>query len=367
MTYLDYNASAPMPKSVRDAVAAAAEQCGNPSSVHAYGRKARAIIEDARRDIAAAVGARPDQVIFTSGATEAIAIALRCSGRPRVLASAVEHEAVLKAVPDVERIPVDAAGVIDLDATRSALAERGPETIVSVMLANNETGVIQPIADVVTIAGETGALVHCDAVQGPGRIAVDFAALNVDFMSLSAHKLGGPKGSGALIVRDLALLSAEIAGGGQERGLRGGTENVIGIAGFGAAARLLSENLSRMTDIGRLRDDMEAQIKRIAPQAIIAGESAPRLPNTSCIVLPGIKADQQVMALDLAGVAVSAGAACSSGKITPSHVLTAMGMPEAQAGSAIRVSMGPETTKDDVDAFLEAWTTLAARAKQTTA
>lgn len=367
MTYLDYNASAPMSRDVCDAVALAARECGNPSSVHAYGRKARAIIENARNDVAASVGARPEQVIFTSGATEANAIALRHCGRRRVLASAIEHESVLNAVADVETVPVDADGRIDLDALRLALAGRGAETVVSVMLANNETGVIQPIADVVALAADAGALVHCDAVQGPGRIPVVFAALGADLLSLSAHKLGGPKGSGALIVRDAGLISAEVSGGGQERGLRGGTENVIGIAGFGMAARLVGGHQRRVADIETLRDDLEARVKRLASDVIIAGAGVPRLPNTSCIILPGISSEAQVMALDLAGVAVSAGAACSSGKITPSHVLMAMGYSEDLAGCAIRVSMGPETASADVDAFIDAWGKLAERANRTAA
>lgn len=367
MTYLDYNASAPMPQDVCDAVAAAARLCGNPSSVHAYGRKARAVVEDSRQAVAEAVGAAPAQLTFTSGATEANAMALRRCGRPRVLASAVEHESVLNAVPAVETIPVDGEGIVNLDTLRASLADRGGETVVSVMLANNETGVLQPITDLAAIAAEAGALVHCDAVQGPGRIPVDFAALGVDLMSLSAHKLGGPKGVGVLIAKDAGLLSAETTGGGQERGLRGGTENTIGIAGFGAAAKTLADNRTRMGEIEALRDRLEARVRQIAPDAIIAGAGAARLPNTSNILLPGVSSEAQVMALDLAGVAISAGSACSSGKITPSHVLMAMGMTAAQAGCAVRVSMGPETTPADADAFLDAWGKLAARASRNAA
>jgi cysteine desulfurase len=367
MAYLDYNASAPMPQDVCDAVASAARHCGNPSSVHTYGRKARAIVEEARQAVAAAVGAAPAQVTFTSGATEANAMALRRCGRPRILVSAVEHESVLNAVPSVETVAGNADGIVDLDALRILLTDRGGETVVSVMLANNETGVVQPIADVVALAAEAGALVHCDAVQGPGRIPVDFAVLGVDLMSLSAHKLGGPKGVGALIARDAGLLSAETTGGGQERGLRGGTENTIGIAGFGTAAKRLADSRARMDEIEALRDDLEARVKQLAPDAIIAAAGVSRLPNTSCILLPGVNSEAQVMALDLAGVAISAGSACSSGKTTPSHVLMAMGMTEAQAGCAIRVSMGPETTSDDTDAFLNAWSKVAARASRTAA
>jgi len=360
MTYLDFNASAPMSDAVVDALAAAARVCGNPSSVHAYGRKARAVIERARRDVAACVGAAPEHVIFTSGATEANAMALRRCGRARVLVSAVEHESVLKAVPDAEAIPVLASGVVDLDRLRAMLAGGG-DAVVSVMLANNETGVLQPVADVVALAAEAGALVHSDAVQGPGRMPVDMAALGVDLLSLSAHKMGGPKGCGALILRRAGLVTAEMHGGGQERGLRGGTENLTGIAGFGAAAREVSAFLARTAATARLRDDMEGRVRALAGDAVIFGAGAPRLPNTSCIALPGVTAEAQVMALDLAGVAVSAGSACSSGKITPSHVLTAMGASSALAGSAIRVSLGPATAARDIDAFIGAWGKLAAR------
>jgi cysteine desulfurase len=362
MTYLDYNATAPMSDAVVDALAAAARVCGNPSSVHGYGRKARALVETARRDVAASVGAAPEQVIFTSGATEANAIALRRCGRGRVLVSAIEHVSVLRAVPDAERIPVRGDGVIDLDRLRAMLAAGGGDAVVSVMLANNETGVLQPLDAVVGIAREAGALVHCDAAQGPGRVAVDMAALGVDLLSLSAHKTGGPKGCGALVARDTALLSPETQGGGQERGLRGGTENVTGIAGFGAAARETDANRAGMAAIERLRDALETRVRTLADDAVIFGADAPRLPNTSCIALPGVTAEAQVMALDLAGVAVSAGSACSSGKITPSHVLAAMGAPDALAGSAIRVSLGAGTTEADIDAFVGAWRGLAARA-----
>jgi len=204
-------------------------------------------------------------------------------------------------------------------------------------------------------------------VQGPGRVPVDMAALGVDLLSLSAHKMGGPKGCGALVARDIALLAAETQGGGQERGLRGGTENLTGIAGFGAAARETAETLDRMAGIGRLRDAMEARVTALAADAAIFGADAPRLPNTSCIALPGVTSESQVMALDLAGVAVSAGSACSSGKITPSHVLTAMGASPALAGSAIRVSLGPGTTERDIETVRDAWAKLAARAGRSAA
>jgi cysteine desulfurase len=313
------------------------------------------------------VNAKPEQVVFTSGATEANALALRCCGRRRVLVSAVEHESVLNAVSGAAPVPVNADGTVDLDALRGLLAGGGEDAVLAVMLANNETGVIQPLDAVVAIAAEAGALVHCDAAQGPGRIPVDIAALDVDFLSLSAHKLGGPKGVGALVLRREGTIAAGTLGGGQERGLRGGTENLTGIAGFGAAARTVPAALARAAVIERLRDRMEAQVRAVAPGALVFGPDAPRLPNTSCIALPGLSAETQVMALDLAGVAVSAGSACSSGKIKASHVLRAMGVPDGHARCAIRVSLGPETKETEIDAFVAAWGKLAARSRQSAA
>ncbi|MDH3704253.1 MAG: cysteine desulfurase [Alphaproteobacteria bacterium] len=364
MTYLDFNATAPMPDCVTEAVLAAMRQTGNPSSVHEYGRQARALVESARGEVARLVGVTPEQIVFTSGATEANILALRGCGRARVLVSAIEHESVLTATADPEIIPVDVTGRIDLGALERLLSEEGTPAIVSVMLANNETGVIQPVAEVAALAHAAGALVHCDAVQAPGRIAVDFAALDVDLMSLSAHKLGGPKGVGALITRRDLPLRALQRGGGQERGLRGGTENLPGIAGFGAAAGWVLECLERASAVAALRDDMERRIGEAVPEVRIFGAEAPRLGNTSCIGLAGLGAETQVMALDLAGVAVSAGAACSSGKVKSSHVLEAMGADAASAGSAIRVSLGPATTQAEIDQFVEAWIDLARRASR---
>lgn len=364
MSYLDFNATAPMPDCVTDAVLAAMRQTGNPSSVHEYGRRARALVETARREVARLVGVAPEQVVFTSGATEANILALRGCGRARVLVSAIEHESVLTATADPVIMPVDAAGRIDLGALERVLSEEATPAIASVMLANNETGVVQPVAEAAALARAAGALVHCDGVQAPGRIAVDFAALDVDMMSLSAHKLGGPKGVGALITRRDPPLHALQRGGGQERGLRGGTENLPGIAGFGAAAGWALECLERASVVAALRDDMERRIREAVPDVRIFGCEAPRLGNTSCIGLAGLAAETQVMALDLAGVAVSAGSACSSGKVTPSHVLEAMGADADSAGSAIRVSLGPATTAAEVDKFVDAWTDLARRARR---
>ena len=368
MTYLDYNASAPMPDAVVDAIAAAARLAGNPSSVHAYGRAARAVVEDAREAVAALVGARPQHVVFTSGATEANALALRGCGRRRVLVAATEHDSVLNAASGAEIVPVDRDGIVDPDALRRMLAGGGgADAVVAVMLANNETGVLQPLAAVAAIAAEAGALLHCDAVQGPGRVPVDLAALGADFLSLSAHKIGGPKGIGALILRRDGTIAPDMRGGGQERGLRGGTENLTGIAGFGAAAQAVPNSLARAGAIRRLRDALEERARAIAPGAVVFGSAAARLPNTACIALPGVGAETQVMALDLAGVAVSAGSACSSGKIKASHVLRAMGVPDDLARCAIRVSLGPESRPADVEAFLAAWGKLAARSRRSAA
>ncbi len=367
MVYLDYNASAPMPDCVACAMSDAMRLAGNPSSVHGYGRASRAVVEAARRDVAKLVGARPQDVIFTSGATEANLLALRGCGRRRVLVSTIEHVSVLDAAPDAERVPVRADGVVDLDALGRMLAGAAEPALVSVMLANNETGVIQPIAAVAALAADANALLHCDAVQGPGRIPVDIAALGADFLTLSAHKFGGPKGVGALVLRAGDEVAAIAAGGGQERGRRGGTENVPGIAGFGAAARHAMSLLGQTERIGVLRDRLEASIRARAPDVVIFGADAPRLPNTSCFALPGLAAETQVMALDLAGFAISAGSACSSGKVQASHVLQAMGADERLAGSAIRVSLGPDTTGADIDAFVEAWHLFAINAGRSAA
>jgi len=367
MVYLDYNASAPMPECVARAMCDAARLAGNPSSVHGYGRAARAVLETARREVAALVGARARDVIFTGGATEANFLALRGCGRRRILVSAIEHASVLDAAPEAARIPVRADGVVDLDALGRMLAAAAEPALVSVMLANNETGIIQPIAAVAALAADAGALLHCDAVQGPGRIPVDISALGADFLTLSAHKFGGPKGVGALALRAGVEVAAVAAGGGQERGRRGGTENVPGIAGFGAAARHAMSLLDRAGELAALRDRLEAGIRARTPDVMILGADAPRLPNTSCFALPGLAAETQVMALDLAGFAVSAGSACSSGKVQASHVLHAMGADDRLAGSAIRVSLGTDTTGADIDAFVEAWHSFAINAGRSAA
>ena len=349
--YLDHNATSPPRPAVLDVMVEALRIGGNPSSVHRAGRTARGHIETARRSVAALVGALPAEVVFTSGGTEANNLALTGAGRPRVLVSAIEHDSVLKAITDAEIVPVDRNGVVDLSALERMLGKSSAPVLVSVMLANNETGVLQPIAEVVRLARTAGALVHCDAVQGAGKVTVDFHGLGVDYLSLSAHKFGGPTGVGALVVLDGAPLLADRRGGGQERYRRAGTENVPGIAGFGVAAEAAIAGLN----VTALRDRLEVELRRIAPDAVVHGAAAPRLGNTSCISMPGVKAETQVMALDLAGICVSAGAACSSGKVGASTVLAAMGVPVDEAATAIRVSLGWNTTADDIERLIGAW------------
>ena len=362
LTYLDYNATTPVLPEVAEAVMSELGRFGNPSSVHAPGRRARAAVEDARDAVAAMVNARPQDVVFTSGGTEANALALRGIAASGVVASAVEHASVLAHVKDSDQIAVDANGIIDLMALEQALSVRTAPALLALMLANNETGVLQPVAHAVEIARKYGARVHCDAVQGPGKIIVDLQALGVDSLSLSAHKFGGLKGVGALVLRRGVDVAAEIPGGGQERRRRAGTENVPGIVGFGVAAKSALRLLDEAKRVARLRDEMESAVMAAVPRARVIARDQQRLPNTSCIVLPGVSSETQLMRLDLGGVAVSAGSACSSGKIAPSHVLLAMGLMPEDAKSAIRVSLGWKTTADDVARFLAAWRPLAVSA-----
>ena len=344
--YLDHAATTPAVPAALAAMAEAAAVVGNPSSIHAGGRAANACLEAARDAVAAWAGCRPDAVIFTSGGSEALALALNTP--LRVLAGATEHSAVLAARPDATRLAVTNDGVIDLAALAAALAA-GP-ALVAVQHANNETGVIQPIAEIAALVAAAGGRLLVDAVQSAGKLPLAAIVAMADFVAVSAHKLGGVPGTGALIARNPALVTAVQRGGGQERGLRGGTANLPGIAAFAAA-------IAGLSDWGRvagLRDGLETRLG-----TIVHGAGAPRLPNISNLALPGVAAASQVMALDLAGFMVSAGAACSSGKVATSHVLAAMGV--ATPGEAIRVSLGPDTSNAEVDAFCDAWRIMAAR------
>ena len=362
MTYFDHNATSPVSVDVEEAVVSALRDFGNPSSVHAKGRSARKIVENAREEIAGLVGGIPENVIFTSGATEANNQALRCSGRQQVIASAIEHPSVLEISPDDPRISVGANGVVELDSLSTTLRRRGRFAVVSVMAANNECGVIQPVKGAAECAHAAGALFHCDAVQAVGRIPIDMKRLGVDMLTISAHKLGGPKGIGALILGEGVEIEAFICGGGQERRHRGGTENVPGIAGFGVAVREAQERRLSIGRIANLIGVLERRAVAAVPDAVIFGEDAPRIANTSLLALPGVDAETQIMALDLAGIEVSAGAACSSGKVGESHVLQAMGVADELGRCAIRISFGAENTVEEVDKFIEVWSGLRKRA-----
>jgi cysteine desulfurase len=344
--YLDANATEPLRHEARAAALAAMDLIGNPSSIHAEGRAARRVLENARTQVAARFGAAARDVVFTSGGTEANALAIASLRRDRrVLAGATEHPAVLRAAEGAEILPVCENGTLDLDALEQALAGK-PPALVCLMAANNETGVIHPVGEVAALCRRHGALLHLDGVQAAGRIALSLAESGADSLALSGHKLGGPKGAGALLLRPGLDLAPLIAGGGQERGRRGGTEALPAIAGLGAAA--VAADPADSTRLAALRDSIEAGLG-----LPVAGAATPRLPNTACIVLPGASAETQVIALDLAGIRVSAGAACSSGKVARSPVLAAMGFGEA-AAHAIRVSLPWNAPQDTAERFVAA-------------
>lgn len=354
--YLDHNATSPLKESARQAMLSAFELGGNASSIHEEGRKAHAVLDDARESVARALGVIAPMVVFTSGGSEANNLALKGAPVERLIVSAIEHPSVLEAArgagKKVDILPVDGEGLVDL-AALERLLRAGPKALVSVMLANNETGVIEPLRDVAALAHEHGALVHTDAVQALGKIPVNFGLLGVDLLSVSAHKLGGPPGAGALVVRDGLALAPLIHGGGQELRRRAGTENLVAIAGFAAAAQ------EKRLEIKPLRDHLEERLEG----AVIFGAGAERLPNTSCFALPGLSAETLLMALDLAGFAVSSGSACSSGKVAKSHVLAAMGVAPELAASALRASLGWTTTPEHIDQFISAWNRIKARRK----
>ena len=357
--YLDYNATAPMSNVVQTAMAAALETCGNPSSVHRFGRAQRARIEDARRQVALLVGADARHVVFTSGGTEANNLALNGIFATSVIVSAIEHDSILHGVDDALIAPVGRSGVIDLEKLEALVREAKPPVLVSLMLANNETGIVQPVAEAAAITHAHGGILHCDAVQAAGRLAIDMVSLGADMMTLSAHKIGGPLGIGALVIDEQVNLRAQVRGGGQERGYRAGTENVAGIVGFGAAADHGRACHSDWQGVSCLRERLEARISdEFGDDIQIIGRDVVRIPNTCCVARVGIASELQVIALDLAGIAVSAGSACSSGKVQSSHVLAAMGIAEPTARTAIRVSLGPTTSDADIDHFFVAYRSL---------
>src|SRR5712672_1885375 len=368
--HLDWNATAPLRREAREALAAAWDLSGNPSSVHAEGRQARRLVEDARASIAGAIGALPRNVIFTSGGTEANSLALtpglrRAAGLPvqRLLVSAIEHASVLAGgrfpADTIHSIGVTRSGVVDLGRLRALLAG-GPLALVSVMLANNETGAIQPVAEAAEIVHAAGGLLHVDAIQALGKIPFDLASTGADLLTLSAHKLGGPKGGGALVLAE-GLLGFEplLRGGGQEQGRRAGTENVADIVGFGAAVRAATAALERdSVRVQGLRDRLESGLRH-TPEAIVFSDEVQRLPNTVLFTVPGLKAETAVIGFDLAGIGVSSGSACSSGRVQSSHVLQAMGFAPELAQGAVRLSLGWSTSETEIDSAVEAWRELA--------
>lgn len=364
--YLDYNATAPVAPGVTDAVCRVlADEPGNPSSIHAFGQRAKARLDEARHAVGALIGAAPSDLVLTGGGTEAINLAIRgaaetceATGRRHLIASAIEHEAVLMTCRALERrgwrvtlLPVDRSGIVTPDALAGALAE--DTALVSVMHANNEIGTVQPITALAALARAHGALFHTDAVQSAGKIPVDVTALGVDLLSLSGHKFGAPKGTGALWIRRGVRLTPQLTGGRQERSRRAGTENTAGLAGLGVAARYAA---GTMADTGArltaLRDRLETALLRDVPGAAVNGATDRRVPNTTNISFDGIEAESLLIALDLEGIAVSTGSACSSGTLEPSHVLQAMGLPAPRTRNSLRFSLGPATTADEIDAVI---------------
>ena len=379
MHYCDHNATSPLRPESLAAMIHALGVGGNPSSVHAAGRAARAVAEKAREQVAALAGARAGEVIFTSGSTESNSLALwgavhgalDAEARiTRLFVSAIEHSSVLATARNIaervagvrlELIPVTADGVVDLEALRVLLREGKGRALVAVMAANNETGVIQPIAEVSRLAREAGALLLVDVVPAAGKIDLDFSLC--DYMTLSAHKIGGPQGVGALIVKDSAPLAPQILGGGQQMGRRAGTENLSGIAGFGAAAEIARSDNTERARIAGLRDRFEAALKSLANDVVIFGAVLPRLCSTSDFAIPGVTAENALIALDLDGVMVSSGSTCSSGKVTISHVLRAMGVDETLAAGALRVSFGWNSVSEDVEAVIASLSNLLSRVR----
>jgi len=370
--YLDWNATAPLRAEAQRAMAAAWEFVGNPSSVHVEGRRARRLVEEARAAIAAAIGASARNVIFTSGGTEANTLALTpglYSGRGtpvrRLAVSAIEHPSVLAGgrfpAAAVSRIGVTPSGVIDFNHLESRLGEQGAGPIlVSIMAANNETGALQPIEQAAEMVHASGGLLHVDAIQVLGKLSFDINNMGADLVTLSAHKIGGPKGVGALVLAEgVSGLEPLLRGGGQERSHRAGTENVAGIAGFGAATNAATSGLGAdAARLRRLQDRLERGLEE-TPHLILFSKDVPRLPNTTLFTVPGLRAETAVIGFDLAGIAVSSGSACSSGKVQPSHVLEAMGFPRDLTQGAVRLSLGWSTSEADIDCCLEAWRKLA--------
>lgn len=380
--YLDHAATTPVRPEVLEAMLPylGVEAFGNPSSAHRVGRAARAGVEEAKRRVAEALHVEPNQVIFTSGGTEADNLAIIGSalaakdhgGHFRVAVSATEHKAILAAAHAVKHLggdeiilPVDSDGLVDETAVADAI--RRGVAIVSVMWVNNEVGTVQPIAKLAARCREAGVAFHSDAVQAFGKIPVNLAEVPVTFLTISGHKIGAPKGIGALIVRDRHALEAIIHGGGQQFGIRPGTENVPGIVALGRAAELAAkEQATTGARVAKLRDDLEARFLAVVPDAVVNGKNAPRAPQTVSFSIPGADGEALLMHLDLAGIACSGGSACSTGSVDPSHVLTAMGIAKDMGSAALRFSLGRESTSEDVDALIEAMPKVVAKVRALT-
>jgi len=360
--YLDHNATSPLQSLAKQRMVEVMDMEGNPSSVHTVGRQARRVVEEAREQMRQVInGPRNASLVFTSSGTEANTLALMGSNADRILVSAGEHASIMGINKALEHVVIDKNGLVDLDRLQTLLADKKGNALVSVMLANNETGAVQDLKTIVKLAHNVGALVHTDAVQALGKIKVDFSDLGVDMMSLSAHKTGGPLGVGALIVDANVKMNPINRGGGQESGLRGGTENIPAIAAFAVAAQHATADIGRMERVKILRDELEQEILKIAPQAQIMAQAVDRLPNTSFVTMPNVTSETQVMAFDLAGVCVSAGSACGSGKTKSSSVLSAMGVADDVAKTAVRVSFGPDSTKADMESFVSVYKDLYQR------
>ena len=361
--YLDHNATTPAKPGVVEKMLETLAFPGNASAVHRAGRKARLLIEDSRQTLLRAINAENrDILVFTSGATEANNLVLQGLSTERVIVSAIEHPSVLNARSKKDILPVLSSGTVDLDALENMLSGSMRQTLVSVMLVNNETGVIQPIEDIALLTRKHGCLLHVDAVQAFGRMPVDIQKLKADFLTLSAHKMGGPQGIGCLVIANCNSLSPVLLGGNQEKNMRAGTENLAAICGFAKAAELI--DISGFQMLATWRDRIEQRLLSIAPDVRIFGKDVPRVANTSMFSFAGLSSETQLIALDLAGICVSNGSACSSGTVKASHVLKAMGVSESLAQSSLRVSLGWNTTEKDVDLFIAEWQKIYQRVKK---
>lgn len=356
--YADYNATAPISENVKKSIfEVLLKQTLNPSSLHKRGQEARKILQDARDNVRGAISVSSDkEIVFTSGATEANNLVMRGMKGYLHIISAIEHPSILNSACNPYIIPVNQEGIVDFLELEKILSElKGNKAIVSVMMANNETGVIQPIEEIAEIVHKFGAICHTDTAQSVGKIKVNMEDLGVDLLTLSAHKFGGVAGSGVLIFNKELAIEPIIIGGGQEKGLRGGTENIVAIAGLSAALQNIPDLLSKMDEVKELRDQLECELLNLASDIRIFGKNSKRLPNTSFIYMPGVKSDVQLMHFDLNHIAVSNGSACSSGKVEPSHVLLAMGATKEQAECSIRISIGPETKPQDIKKIVDCW------------